>query len=302
MRLTRALAPFRKDKGAGPVEIGGMRVSGLRAVKPPQGGNALNKANRLVLAGSADCGSVKIYEAASAAHARFIAHVSGIGGRAPRLPEVLATSGAFVVSRWIEGTPLAKRRLDGDALRALAGYQAALHAIPAADLPAPAFDYWEEIIVPRFLRAGDLLGHSRIAGSAVDTVRAWRAAASPTVNHPDISLDNIVETADGEQVAIDNELLYVGAGAFMDAMNTLRGLTAEHRPAYLEAFLNASGPQRPFPEPDVIRAFWLARQAGARFVAGAVEPLRLLFEAAEAGQVDLDGVLPDIGAVTAIGG
>ena len=55
------------------VAIGGQEVTELRPVKVSGDGNALNKAGRLVVRGHRQGSAVKIYEAANARHAEFIA-------------------------------------------------------------------------------------------------------------------------------------------------------------------------------------------------------------------------------------
>lgn len=278
MALPARLRFLRRTGSPAALQIGAASVRNVRPVKAPHGGIALNKAARLVLRGEIGSRRVKIYEAASPGHAAFIARITAAARGPVRLAPIVEVGGRFVVAEWVEGTPLSKGGMGPGVIERLAEFQVGLGRIQAS--APPGFDYWEEIIVPRFLRAAELAGRPGPAERAVAAVRDWRDGASATVNHPDVSLDNVVVNAAGEHVAIDNELLYRAPGAFMDLLNMVRSLPAESRPAYLRAYAQVAG-ARPLPPPEVIRAFWLARQAGAAFVGGRIEPLAVLFEGAE---------------------
>jgi hypothetical protein len=280
VELFERLRAFRRYRGAAPVRIGGLSIREVRPVKLPHGGNAINKANRLVLAGRTDSGPVKIYEAATAEHAEFIRDASRLGCDDLRFPAVLATAGRFVISEWAAGRPLSTRSLDAHSLESLARLQIAIHQLPTAPLPPVSFDYWEDFLVPRFMRSAALLGHESAAEAAVGRVRLWRSDVRATINHPDLSLDNVLVSQSGALMPIDNELLHVGGGAFMDVVNTLRSLPAPRRAGYLEVYGRLPD-AAPLPGLPVLGAFWLARQAGALFVAGEIDRLRLLFEQAD---------------------
>ena len=293
MALPARLRFLRRAGNPGALRIGASSIRNVRPVKPPNAGIALNKAARLVLRGEIGARRVKIYEAASAAHARFIAKVTASAGGPVRLAPIVEVAGRFVVAEWVEGTPLSRSGVGREVLERLAGFQVGLGRIDAG--ASSGFDYWAEIIVPRFLRAAELVGRPDAADRAVATVRDWRSGAPATVNHPDVSLDNVVVNAAGDHVAIDNELLYHGPGAFMDVLNLLRSLPAESRADYLRAYAEAAG-EGPLPPPDVVRAFWFARQAGAAFVGGRIEPLAALFEGAGTSAEDemLASLLPPL--------
>lgn len=262
--------------GAAALEIAGLEIRAIRTVRETHAGSALNKAGRLVLAGDADGGPVKIYETASIGHARFVAAAAEIGASCLRFPEVLARSGPFLVCRWVEGAPLSRRGATREGLQRLAQLQANLHAVDSAGLPDSDFDYWRDIIAPRFQRAAALVGNERIALQATELVDGWRAGAAETLNHPDLSLDNVILSNSSQLVPIDNELLYRGPGAFMDLLNTTNSLPADQQSLYLRAYLASPG-ARPLPDPEVFRAFWLARRAGTLFVAGDVRRLASVF-------------------------
>jgi phosphotransferase family enzyme len=274
---------LRRTGNPAALRIGAVSIRNVRPVKSPHGGLALNKAARLVLRGEIGPRRVKIYEAASPVHAAFIATITASAAGPVRLAPIVEVGGRFVVAEWVEGTALSKGGMGPDVLERLVEFQVGLGRIEAS---APSgFDYWEEIIVPRFLRAAELVGCRGRAERSVAAVREWRAGASATVNHPDVSLDNVVVNARGEHVAIDNELLYRAPGAFMDLLNVVRSLPAESRPAYLRSYADAAG-ENALPPSEVVRAFWFARQAGAAFVGGRIEPLVTLFEGDEASAGD----------------
>lgn len=273
--LTRLKTRLRK--GSAELEIGPLSIRDVRPVRALNAGSATNKANRLVLRGDADGRPVKIYEAASAEHADFIERVSRRAAETLRFPEVLARSGRFLVCSWTEGEPLSGGRIGTGTLQKLVELQSSLHALDIESAHESGFDYWHNVIEPRFRRAADLVSQTAVAERAIATVESWRAAAVPTINHPDLSLDNVVLTTVGDHVPIDNELLYRGPGAFMDILNTMNSLPKQHRAAYLDAYQRTAG-TRALPEAEVARAFWLARRAGSFFVAGQLAQLTASFE------------------------
>lgn len=276
--LTRLKRRLRK--GSAELEIGPLSIRDVRPVRALNAGSATNKANRLVLRGDADGRPVKIYEAASAAHADFIERVSHRGADTLRFPEVFARSGRFLVCSWMEGEPLSGGRIGTDTLQKLVELQSSLHALDIGPAHESGFDYWRDVIAPRFRRAADLMSETPAAERAIAVVDEWRAATAPTINHPDLSLDNVIQTTAGNHVPIDNELLYRGPGAFMDILNTMNSLPKRHRAAYLDAYEQTAG-ARALPEAEVAKAFWLARRAGSFFVAGQLAQLTEAFETAD---------------------
>lgn len=278
--------------GGGSIEIAGIPLRNVRPAKRPGAGIATNKAGRIVLVGDAPSGRVKIFEAISAQHADFIREVSAVALDGGRFPAVLARSEQFIICEWLPGRPLSQTRLDVRALRALVRLQTSLHGFDPTDLPVPSFDYWEDIIVPRFLRASGLVGKREAAMAMVTKVRDWRKAVRDTLNHPDMSPANVVAVAEGDYVIVDNELLYAGGGWFMDVLNTIRSLSDADRSIYVDAYWQEAR-SASLPERDVMRAFWLAREAGAAFVAARVNRVSKLFN--DPGAIEEDGVLGLLG-------
>lgn len=260
--------PFSRGGGAS-IELEGVRIRNVRPAKRLRAGIATNKAGRVVLTGDGPSGPVKIFEAMSPEHAEFIHQYSGVSLDGYSFPPVIARCEQLLVCEWVSGKSLSHMSLGASVLEGLARAQAKLHDLGISGSSRPGFDYWEDIIAPRFLRASALLGKTEFARVAISKVRDWRIGVGPTLNHPDVSPANVIAVDDG-YVIIDNELLYAGAGAFMDVLNTMRSLPEASRSTYLASYRRQAGGVR-FPEHDVLHAFWLAREAGAAFVAARVD-------------------------------
>lgn len=254
--------------GGSSIELAGIPLRNVRPAKRSRPGIATNKAGRLVLVGDAPSGRVKIFEAMSPKHAEFISRLSGMSLVSCRFPSVLARSEQFIICEWVSGRPLSKMSLDANVLGGMARLQAKLHAFDMTPLPAPSFDYWDDLIVPRFVRASGLVGKTDFAVAVIAKVQHWRVGVGLTLNHPDITPSNVI-AADGGYVVVDNELLYGGRSVFMDVLNTMRSLPEGSRSTYLDAYRREAGRDR-LAERDVMEAFWLAREAGAAFVAARV--------------------------------
>lgn len=239
---------------------------------------------RLVLVGRIGGEPVKVYEAHSSSHAEFLAALtdSEIG---TGFPAVLGRADRFLVCAWAAGKSAEEGRIGRDAIARIATFQAALHGADTSLLPASDFDYWRDIIAPRFIRASELAGCASLADEAIKLVEGWRSSEPATINHPDLTLSNIIWDDQDRLVSIDNELIYVAPGAFMDVANTLSSLPAAHRSFYYDCYRAADG-ARPLPDPRVIDAFWLARRAGSLFVAGRIGALQEVFSAFRAGRHD----------------
>ena len=147
--------------------IGTTPFTKLRPIKPACGATALNKSGRLVLYGEQGGRAEKIYEAAGAEHARFIEAVSAYPGLSDCFPSAMGT-GRFLIVSWAE--EIAKRAAPAEALARLL---ARIHQTPLSVLPQVGFDYWHDLIKPRFIRVAELLGIDDVAKeiiSRVDTV------------------------------------------------------------------------------------------------------------------------------------
>jgi hypothetical protein len=264
------------------LQIGDSVVRGLR---PVRGGKATSKAGRVVLTGRVDGRRVKVYEAANREHAEFILRTTKQRPGGLSFPPIAGLAGRFVLCDWVEGKPLSACRQDSGFTAALARLQASIHSVSLDPNKGAGFDYWADLVAPRFRRAAELAGKDRIADDKIRLLETWRSDARKTLAHPDLSPANVVLTGALDLIPVDNELLYHGAGAFMDILNTMNSLPAAERPGYLQAYRAASS-LSPFPSLEIMAAFWLARRSGSVLASGHLEKLPALFEADRAGETD----------------
>ncbi|MGX9115460.1 hypothetical protein ACWTU6_01990 [Mesorhizobium sp. BHbsci] len=258
LRLVRRFVPDRPQ----PSRIAwpdGIELADLVPVKSALGGDVTNKTGRVVLRGTHAGVAIKLYEAFSAEHATFLAAVAALPALAELFPEVRALHGRFVVARWIDGEPPPD---DVDPAN-IAALQIRFHAIAADRLPAPGFDFWRDFLRPRFVRAADSIG-----ASIEDVLARVDGASGPRVLvHPDLRPANLIRDASGHLKSIDNECLATSTVPLLDVCQTARAC-GDRGTDYWRAYL-ARTPQRPSQaDLDVLRALWLARVAGAAFVAG----------------------------------
>src|SRR5262245_40673590 len=129
-----ASAPYAVSASVG-------QFTNLRPIKTAQQKSALNKAGRLVLRGTCDGQTIKIYEAASAEHAQFIEAVCRHTLLADCFPRVQAVHGRFLRVDWINNKSRGMPALD-----ALVELLRRLHDAPLAELPRAGFDYWHDHI------------------------------------------------------------------------------------------------------------------------------------------------------------
>ena len=246
----------------------------LTDLRPVSDKRALvNKAGRIVLRARRDGQAVKVYEAASPAHAAFIAAASDA---LPDLfPPVLARHGGWVVAEWADGASCTD-----PAAAALALRRVQAHPVPA--LPAPGFDYWADFIAPRFLRAATLAGQGDLGAALVARVAAHDGPLS--LSHPDLTPANLLDTAAGLR-SIDNELLSLTRLPGLDALNALRPLKAPAARAFRDAWGPDDTPR------DILACGWIARQAGSALVAGDIATLSRLLDMARS---DPQAALPDV--------
>jgi aminoglycoside phosphotransferase (APT) family kinase protein len=252
---------------------GAMRLSNLRAVKEARGGNATNKAGRIVLRGESGGRPVKVYEAFNEDHAVFIGAVCAFDGLRGLFPSVHGQCGRFVAATWLNGKSIRQAGL-GSATRAvlreLVELQATLHSIPANRLPHSGFDYWRDMLRPRFMRAMELIDERETAARAAATVDdAWDARRR-VLMHPDITPVNVIRNADGTLSIIDNELLTTGGLPLIDLCNTLRALGRSYAPEYSKMYLERMVTGLAEDEAAQLEAMWFARCVGSDFVAGQI--------------------------------
>ncbi len=237
----------------------------VRPVRRAIGGSVLNKAGRLVLRGRRGDQDLKIYEAANPEHARFIQAASEHPDLEGLFPEVIDTHGAYVVSEWL----LPGQGERSPPVTAIADLQQRLYAASVSILPNPGFDYWQDLIWPRFSRAADLLNKSKLADRIDHVVsRVWRG--SSFLVHPDITPANLVCDQAGRWRVIDNELLTLGGLPMLGSCSTALALRPNERDTYIAAVL-ARGPSGADIGPDALRAAWLARCVSTFFFSGNVK-------------------------------
>ncbi|MCW5800880.1 MAG: hypothetical protein KIT31_00595 [Deltaproteobacteria bacterium] len=247
---------------------GGVRLTRLRPVKP-RDVHVTNKFGRITLRGEHEGRPIKLIEAFSIEHAQFLAAMSALPALRARFPEVIASHGRFLVTRWVEGT--APPRVIDD----LVELQLALHRTELAGLPPAGYDLWRDFLRPRLVRAAEMAGRDPDGITAsVDDV----ADRHPrTLVQPDLRLENLV-AVNGMLVSIDNEACTTSALPLLDVCHTAHALRGDGQ-RYWTAYLRHGGAR---PDPNELRAVrgaWLARLAGAAFVAGRIgESARLLDE------------------------
>lgn len=262
--------------------FGNLDVHGITPVKPVSGGDATNKAGRLVFKGQSAAGAVKIYEAASGKHASFIDCISAMPSLSGLFPATLSRQGNFLVAEWVIGKNEGRRApLPSPAI--LADLLARIHKTPGTSVPVSGFDYWHDLIRPRFLRAADFLGKARAGENIVSAVdAAW--SRTPVLMHPDVTPINLVQDLQGRWRIIDNELLTVGGLPLLDICNAARSLPAAQRQELFDLYLSKTGTTLYAEEVSVLEAAWLARNAGAAFIGGDVGLPFSLFEKYEQGE------------------
>lgn len=239
-------------------------IVGITPVKMRAGGCVLNKAGRLVLKGDLEGRPVKIYEAANSDHALFIQSVSLSSALVSIFPKVIAVYGPYLVTDWI----LANRDSRTLSATTLMELQKALFGASTAGAPEPGFDYWQDLIRPRFVRAADLLGKADLAQRVCGEIDVeW--SASSYLMHPDLRSDNVVRDRGGLWRIIDNELMTVGGLPLLDICNTASSLPAGERDFYVAAMAEHLG-IRQGRQRDIIGGAWLARLVSSCFFAGDV--------------------------------
>jgi hypothetical protein len=245
------------------MSIGDREFAKLRPVRLGRHVSALNKTGRLVLYGEENGQPQKIYEAATAEHARFIEAVCSHQRLTACFPPVRSVQNRFLIVDWAENIANGASPVE-----ALARLLHQVHQTPVGELPPSGFDYWHDLIKPRFARIAELFGISDVARVVITLVsNAWDS--SPRfLMHPDITPANMVLTRTGQWQAIDNELLTTGGLPLLDLCNAAYALrpSAAQR---LAAMYLAEAKMRISPE-DIraLNAGWLARRLGAEFVAG----------------------------------
>jgi aminoglycoside phosphotransferase (APT) family kinase protein len=212
--------------------------------------------------GELDGRRVKVYEAYSTAHAEFIAAATRVDVCSSFLPSVIRLEGPFVFSEWTEG-----KTARDTTPEALANMLAAVHRVPVANLPACDFDYWHDLVEPRFLRTAAILGRSRLAQTDVARVSEMWDARPGFLSHPDLTPHNIIQNSVGRRVVIDNEFLSIGRIPLLDLCNAVSTFSPRDRQRTFDVWRDFGvAPSKD--ELDVVSAAWMARTTGSAFVSG----------------------------------
>jgi hypothetical protein len=259
-------------------------IADLRRTKPLRDGNALNKAGRISLQGRYGMERVKLFQAASPAHARFIAACTK-QLRSVRLPPVRDVRGAFVIAQWVDGKAMAARNIGSAIGRMLA----ALHDSTPGELPDPGFSYFEDFVAPRFARACVALGMAA-QGDRIREAAGW-GAPKHVLCHNDLTPTNVIMTG-SDLVPIDNEFLCFGEPQF-DVVNAVAGSPTDVQIATVESYLGRRAEARL--ETDRCRAFWAMRYAGTLFVRGEIGLASELIERFPDVKLPLDRLLSQCG-------
>ena len=237
-----------------------MGIGDLRPVKPFHRAGR-NKAGRLVARGRIEGRDVKVYEAASAEHARFIQAVSRHAHLAGLFPAVIDVRQSFVVAEWVNGGLRAVVRPQD-----LAGLLCRVHQANPENLPAPGFDYWRDVVYPRFLRTSEVLGELALARDIDAQVsEAWRRPVC--LMHPDCTMANVVRESALDLYIIDNELLCLGGFPLLDLANAVSSLGPQDARDCVAAYLRMSDMQPTGEDKSVLEAAWLARCVGSAHAA-----------------------------------
>jgi hypothetical protein len=230
---------------------------------------AFNRAGRLVLRGDLHDREVKLYEAANCHHAAFISFVTQHPPLDDLFPSIVETREQGLIVDWVSDDGSRPSVLD------LARIQVRIHQTSVEALPDCGFDYWHDLIWPRFQRAAALIQQSSFADHIHAMVTPiWNRKKN--LLHPDMTPANIVGRSPG-WVIIDNEYLTLGGLPLLDVCNTAFAL-GQRGQEYLEAYMSLMPGKPDEEEKAALNAAWLARRAGTSFANGDLRSAKALIE------------------------
>jgi hypothetical protein len=241
----------------------------------------VTKAGRIVLTATYQGRPVKVYEAAGPEHAAFIRSVSRHASLTDVFPDVLGLAGPFVVAAWVEARST-REKPDADVVAAILER---VHTLDPDTLPRAGFDYWHDLIAPRFLRACTLIGADDVCVEIISVVSAAWDHGRRTVMHPDVSPRNLVRDPARRWVLVDNELLTVGGLPMLDLCNTAHSMRNRDQRDVLSAAAGALNWSD-----DIfhaVNAAWVARLLGTALVAGQLDGATELLDRFRAGESTL---------------
>lgn len=237
-------------------------IAGMKNVRKIPGRSPaviFNKAGRGAFTGSYKGYQCKAYEAFSSSHAGFIVSLSEL--EPDIFPNVIEARGNWVIADWQRGRSAGRSSVEG-----LGRLLASIHQVDVNKLPLSGFNYWHDFVVPRFMRAVAFLSK---AGEGEEILRLVEGADRPPVlQHPDVTLPNIIICNDGAIRSIDNELVAVGTLPVLDLMNSIASLRGNQRGTFYKCYAEQAG--RTFTKVEIERAAlaWVVRTVGSSFISG----------------------------------
>lgn len=251
-------------------KVGFADLEEIRLIGNARGTLIDNKAGRAVFRARYLGQEVKVYEAYSPQHAQFIA---ALAAKLPDLlPKTIELRNSWVIAEWIEGF-----HLTPELHNVQAKILKRVHGLTLSDLPAAGFCYWQDFLVPRFMRAVTLGGLSEKVATILDDIRVQERM--PVVMHPDLSPENLLVTESGRIVIVDNELMCLGNMPNLDFCNAMRPLSAAQRNRLASSWF-----EKGTPSVSMLREMsiaWLIREIGSAFVMGKVERSHTMLRALE---------------------
>ncbi len=218
----------------------------------------INKNRRVVyLVGPRD-NPTKIYQVQNEEHARFIAAATSADGIKGYFPQVRHTRVDFVCAPWVDG-----EAFDPSGWAHAVALLKVLHAFPCD--AHSAFDYVEDIVLPRFDCLRPLMDealHAAVRRTILDGAQALPLRLS----HPDVTPRNLIRVK-GALVLIDNELLCCTRHFMIDVLNLLKNFPQPCRRAICECCrAELEHPDGPDVADAYLQALWLAREAGSALI------------------------------------
>jgi hypothetical protein len=179
--------------------------------------------------------SLKCYEVESLKKANEVMSATSLlREKGIAVPDIVARNDRLIFCEWIDGSPLSGQ-IKGmpESVKSMAEYQGQIHQT-LDQSAAPIFHQWEWIRgrVLKFSRrrldrnsysaAGDLI--SKLDGQLSNIT----AKLSPTVTNPGFTPDNLIKSASGKLILVDNESLSTGIGKEFDLLYTLKYISNKY--------------------------------------------------------------------------
>jgi len=197
-----------------------------------------SKASRKSYVGLIGEQKIKIYQAHSPEHAKFIKTVSEHPSLTPIFPHTLWISDEYVAAEWIRGkTGEAALRTEGlKTVRNIAAMQILLHSIDLnSQFPTAGYDYIE-FLSKRVTRFGNIWPLTPNIEKVLESISSKDNFKPQRISHPDVTPRNIVHDLRTHTLKIvDNELLHQSPFFLLDLFNTCHSL--RDQPDLVEVYL-----------------------------------------------------------------